>query len=253
MVEALETEQRSGGPLLAGGLAYRFFFWLVSFGLFAAALLSFWVRSSPGDVKTVAKSFGMAGVATDSATNAVNGGSHARWYFLISGTVLMLYFGIGAMRALHVSAVLAWRLEPTRLRRPVRSGVLLSLVLMVAILSSVCTEWVRHHAPGTGLLPIAAVGALIIAAVVIAFQVLPHGPIESWRSLLPGALEVGLGVVAIEAVVVYYLAARLERSSNLYGALGASTVVLLWLFLMSRLMVSGMFLNATLERRRRRE
>src|SRR4051794_9751072 len=46
LIEALKTEQGSGAPLLAGGLAYRLFFWLTAFGLFTAALLSFWVRES---------------------------------------------------------------------------------------------------------------------------------------------------------------------------------------------------------------
>lgn len=252
LVEALETEQRSGAPLLAGGLAYRFFFWLVSFGLFSAAVLSFWVRSSPDDVKSVAQSFGLAGVATTSATNAVYNGSHARWYLLISGVCLLLYFGIGAMRALHISGILAWGLEPRRLQRPVRAGVIFSCALMGVVVLSVGTEWVRHHAPGTGLLAITAVGAIWVGLITLAMQLLPHGPIHSWTALLPGAVEVGVGLALIQTIVVYYLAAKLERSPDLYGTLGASTVVLLWLFLLARLIVSGMFLNATLQRRRER-
>src|SRR3954447_18202535 len=164
MVEALKTEQGSGAPLLAGGLAYRLFFWLTAFGLFTAALLSFWVRESPDDVKSTATSFGLAGVAASSATQAVNSGSHNRWYFLSAGTFLLLYFGIGAMRALHVTAVLAWRLEAVRLQRPIRAGVWFSVALTGGVLLSVCTEWIRHHAPGTGLLAIAGVAFFFIAA-----------------------------------------------------------------------------------------
>lgn len=39
---------------------------------------------------------------------------------------------------------------------------------------------------------------------------------------------------------------RLERSSNLYGAMGAATVVLLWLYLTARFLVSAVFFNASL-------
>src|SRR3954447_3856990 len=253
MVEALKTEQGSGAPLLAGGLAYRLFFWLTAFGLFTAALLSFWVRESPDDVKSTATSFGLAGVAASSATQAVNSGSHNRWYFLIAGTLLLLYFGMGAMRALHVTAVLAWRLEPTRMQRPVRAGIWFGAALIGGILLSLSTEWVRHHAPGTGVLAIALSAAAYVVFVLFIFQALPHGPVESWKALVPGAIEVGVGLFAIQAVVVYYLAAKLERSPDLYGALGGATVVLLWLFLFARLIVSGMFLNATLARRRLRD
>ena len=44
LIESFEREQRSGAALLAGGLAYRLFFWLVSFGLVVAAAASFWER-----------------------------------------------------------------------------------------------------------------------------------------------------------------------------------------------------------------
>jgi uncharacterized BrkB/YihY/UPF0761 family membrane protein len=57
-------------------------------------------------------------------------------------------------------------------------------------------------------------------------------------------------------VVVLYLAPRLAHSPSLYGSLGAATVVMLWLYLIARLVVSAAFLNATLWQRkqsRRRE
>jgi uncharacterized BrkB/YihY/UPF0761 family membrane protein len=252
-VETLEAEARSGAPLLAGGLAYRLFFWLVAFGLFNAAILSFWVRDSPEDVKATARSFGLAGVATNSATSAIRDGSHARWYFLIAGLILLVYFGMGAARALYVSSVLAWRLDPVRLQRPIRASAIFTGAVIGAFALSLGSEWLRHHAPKGGLLGAVAASLALVVASAAVFWILPHGPVRSWRSLLPGAIEVAVGMTAIQLVVVYYLANKLERSPKLYGALGASTVVLLWLFLVARLVIAGMFLNATLERRRTRE
>jgi uncharacterized BrkB/YihY/UPF0761 family membrane protein len=52
----------------------------------------------------------------------------------------------------------------------------------------------------------------------------------------------------VQLFLAYYLAERLERTPSLYGTLGASTVVLLTLYLIARLVVSAMFLNATLDR-----
>jgi uncharacterized BrkB/YihY/UPF0761 family membrane protein len=252
VVESLESEQRSGAPLLAGGLAYRLFFWLVAFGLFTAAILSFWVRSSPEDAKSTARDFGLTGVATESAAKAIQDGSQGRWYFLASGVVLVIYFGVGAARALYVSSVLAWRLDPVRLQRPLRASVVFTGIVFAAVALGLGAEWVRHHAPSTGILALLGAGALYAVAAVGVFWVLPHGPILSWRSLLPGAIEVAVGLTAIQVVVVLYLAAKLEHSPKLYGTLGASTVVLLWLFLLARLVIAGMFFNATLERRRLR-
>lgn len=78
----------------------------------------------------------------------------------------------------------------------------------------------------------------------------PPFPPTTWRSLLPGAALVGSGLTGIHLFTVYYLSGKLERSPKLYGTLGASTVVLLGLFLIARVIVSAMFLNATVERRR---
>ena len=74
---------------------------------------------------------------------------------------------------------------------------------------------------------------------------LPHRA-RSWRDLLPGAVVVAVGMQALHLVVALYLAPKLGRSSELYGALGAATVILLWLYLVARLIVSGAFLNAML-------
>jgi uncharacterized BrkB/YihY/UPF0761 family membrane protein len=46
------------------------------------------------------------------------------------------------------------------------------------------------------------------------------------------------------------LVPRLGRSSELYGSLGAATVILLWLYIIARLITLSAFLNATLWERR---
>lgn len=250
VLESFETEQRSGVPLLAGGLAYRMFFWLVAFGLLLAALLSFWVRSDQHDAESAARSFGLAGVATRSASSAIREGSHARWYFLFAGIALVIYFGIGAVRALRISAFLAWRVEPTRLRHSVKASLVFSGLLVAGFVIGLASAWVRHHGPGIGVT--ATIGGVFgfMALLVFGFSHLPHADVPDWKVHLPGAALAAVGVIVMQAVVAYYLAAKLERSPKLYGALGSSTVVLLWLFLMARLFVSALFLNATVERRR---
>ena len=250
VVAALEQEQRSGAGLLAGGLAYRLFFWLVSFGLVIAAIASFWVRTDGGSLTDAGKSFGLSGVAARSATSAVREGSHARWYLLGAGLVLLVYFGIGAVRALRVAALIAWQLDPVRLRRPIRASAAFTAIAMSGLGLTMLSSWVRHHDAALGaLVTVGTLFAFLVLALV-AFGWLPRPGETTWRSLVPGATLVACGIEAIHVFTVYYLAGRLERSPKLYGTLGASTVVLLALFLIARVVVSAMFLNATVERRR---
>jgi uncharacterized BrkB/YihY/UPF0761 family membrane protein len=250
VMAAFEREQMSGAGLLAGGVAYRLFFWLVPFGLVLASVASLWLSEDRGSLTHAAKSFGLSGVATRSALTAVQSGAHARWYLLIAGVGLLFYFGLGAVRALRVAAFVAWRIKPTRLRRPVRASATFTGVLMLGIAVTMGTTWLRHHFTAAGLVATLATIAVFVAVGVYVFDLLPHSEGIGWREQLPGALLTACGITGIHLFVVYYLSDKLERSPKLYGTLGAATVVLLGLYLLARVAIAGMFLNATLAGRR---
>jgi uncharacterized BrkB/YihY/UPF0761 family membrane protein len=249
-IESFQSEQRTGATLLAGGLAYRFFLWLVPFGLTVAAIVSFWVRDSQRTLTDAAKSFGLGGVAVRSATSAVEEGSNARWYLLIAGVALMIWAGISAVRALRVAARLAWAVGPERLRRPVRSSAVFTIICILGLAASMAASWVRHHSPAWGVLITIADVFIYAPLALFAFARLPRAADAPWQADLPGALLVGVGMTGVHLFLAYYLAGKLERSPSLYGTLGAATVVMLVLFLIARLIVSALFLNATLQRSR---
>ena len=244
-VAALERERLAAAGLLAGGLAYRLFFWLVPLGLVFAAVLSFWVDEDPDGLKDAAEDFGIGGAATHSAMNAIAGEHHARWYFLLAGIGLVLWFGIGVVRALIVAHAVAWGLRPEKVRRPLVASLAFSGIVIGLIAVSSSTQALREQLGGTGVLLTLLLFVLYLWAAVWVMDKLPHRS-ESRRDLLPGAALLALGTQGIHLVVVLYLAPKLGRSSELYGALGAATVILLWLYLVARLVVAAAFLNAAL-------
>jgi uncharacterized BrkB/YihY/UPF0761 family membrane protein len=245
-IESFQREQRSGAGLLAGGLAYRLLFWLVAFGLVVAATASFWVRADRITLVDAAKSFGLSGVAARSAASAVEDGSNARWYLLVAGVVLLLYFGLGAVRALRVAAFIAWQIKPFRLRQLARASATFTGIFVLGLATMLLASWVREHTFAVGLVTSVAAILVFVALAVLTFHLLPRPPDATWQSLLPGAVLVGISLTAIHLFVIYYLSGKLERSPNLYGTLGAATVVLLGLYLIARVVVSAMFLNATI-------
>jgi uncharacterized BrkB/YihY/UPF0761 family membrane protein len=249
-VHWFERERLQGAALLAGGLAYRFFFWLVAFGLFGAAIGGFVAHSDPGSLENAAKSAGLGGVAAHSAATALASGNHTQYYFLVLGIGLMAWFGIGAVKALRVAAFLAWQIKPFRVASTAKaSGAFSGFAALALALGALL--------PSLGDLRFAEIVGIYIlvlglytAIVLLVFVLLPR-PVEvGWRGLLPGAAVAGLGAVLSHALVTHYLAPKLGRSPDLYGAFGAATVVLVWLFVAARLIVAGMFLNATLWHRR---
>ena len=80
-------------------------------------------------------------------------------------------------------------------------------------------------------------------------NLLPHRA-ERWQDLLPGALLLAVGLQLVQVAVVFYFAPKLERSSEFYGVLGVSAVLLVWLYIIARLATAAAFLNATVFERR---
>jgi uncharacterized BrkB/YihY/UPF0761 family membrane protein len=250
--EALERERVAAAGLLAGGLAYRLFFWLVPLGLVFAAVLSFWVDESRASLEDAARDFGISGAATDAAMDAIQRETHARWYYLLAGAFLVFWFGIGVVRAMNVAHAVAWRLPPRKLRRPYFAGGVFSGVTISVVGVTAATAWLREDSENTGLLATLSLTAVYVAACLWIIDRLPHRE-TTWKGLLPGAVLVAVGAQVVHVVVVLYIVPRLGRSSELYGTLGAATVVLLWLYLVARLFVAGAFLNAAVWHRRNRE
>ena len=249
---ALERERISAAGLIAGGLAYRLFFWLVPLGLLVAAVLSFWVDADRLAAADAARDFGMSGAAVQSAMNAIAGQHHARWYVLLAGLALVVWFGGGVVRALFAAHYVAWGLRPVKLRRPLTAGLAFSGIVVVLVAVSASTQLLRAQLGTTGLLLTFALVAFYLGSVLWILDKLPHRS-TSWRDLMPGAVLVALGTQMIHLAVVLYLAPKIGRSSELYGALGAATVILLWLYLLARLIVAAAFLNAALWEHREEE
>ncbi len=242
---ALERERIAAAGLLAGGLAYRLFFWLLPLGLVLAAVSSFWVDADRRGAADAARDFGMGGAAVQSAMDAIAEQHHARWYFLAAGIVLVLWFSMGVVRALNVAFSVAWGIRPAKLRRPVTAAVAFTGIVILLMAVTTLTQFLREQLGGTGLVLTFGLLAFYLVGVLWIMEKLPHRG-SDWRDQLPGAVLVALGTQMIHLAVVLYLAPKIGRSSELYGALGAATVLLLWLYLVARLIVAAAFLNAAL-------
>jgi uncharacterized BrkB/YihY/UPF0761 family membrane protein len=243
-------EVRSGGGLIAGGVAYRFFLWLVPFGLVLAALLGFWFELNPDGARRAAREFGIGAAAVTEASRAVEARAENRIALLVAGLVLLAWFTLGAVRALRLAAALAWGMERPRLRRPLHAVVAFNCLFLAGALSFAALAWLRE---ALGLGALLGTVALLTVHAGIALQVLWLLPrrTDRWEDILPGALVIALGTELLHVAVAFYFAPKLERSSELYGALGTATVLLVWLYVFGRLFTSATFLNATLWERRR--
>jgi uncharacterized BrkB/YihY/UPF0761 family membrane protein len=225
------------------------FLWLVPFGLVVAALLSFWSEHDPEGLEEASREFGIGAAAAEAAAEALQHGDRSALIALLLGLVLLAWFTLGALRALVLAHALAWQLTPPRIRRPLVGIAVFNGLFVLSWLSSVGLAWLREQIGVTALLSTLITLALSTAIALYAMWLLPNRaprPLE----LLPGAALVAVGGLLVQVAVVFYFAPRLGRSEETYGALGAAATLLIWLYVLSRLVTSAAFLNATLWSRR---
>jgi len=240
-----ESDRRFAGGLLAGGLAFRAFLWLLPYSLVIVAILGFAADLSSTPATELAHDAGMSAAVVASVGTAVKETSHGRAFLLALGLTLLIWLGCSLVRALKVVSNLAWHLT-TPTRAPIKESAFLAGYALVLSL----IPWLARPLYA-GRLPTDLLAGLVM---VIAFaavglwgmKLLPRPAEVPWTRLIPGALLLGVCAEGIRLAVSLYFAGKLERSAGLYGGLGLAAVFLAWLYLLGRLMVAAVNLNATL-------
>jgi uncharacterized BrkB/YihY/UPF0761 family membrane protein len=101
-------------------------------------------------------------------------------------------------------------------------------------------------------------GAVIAIAVITALSFalwwwvswkLPHGPAPA-RTLVPGAALMAIGIDVLHLLTTYWVGHLVARKTNTYGPVGIALAVLLWVYILGRVIVAWAGLNAALWYRR---
>jgi uncharacterized BrkB/YihY/UPF0761 family membrane protein len=199
----------------------------------------------------VARTLGLGASVASIVRQATRESQKGTVALLAIGIPLTLYASMSLVRALRVAHLLAWEEPFGRRRHLIRDGAILSAALLCTLFLESAVAYLRHRVGvGASLLLGLAPVAITCAVWVGISSILPHADADR-RALLPGAVMVALGLAVLHFATVYYFAPRLTRAPALYGSLGTAATLLAWLFLISRVVVSSAFLNASLWSRTR--
>ncbi len=239
----LFRDRQIAGGVLGGGLAYRFFFWLLALSLLTAGGLGFASRSGT-NVESAVEGAGLSKAIGDSVSTAAQQSESGRWWLICLGAFFTLWFSWSLLRALRLVHAAAWRITLPPLRNAPRALAFVVATPFVLVLTVGAAGWVREN---VGLLP----GVLATVAVAGGFGVVwlwasmklpsPHLP---WTAFIPGAVVFAIGLEALHVFTVYFLADKIASQTALYGALGLAASVLFYLFLVGRGVVWAAELNA---------
>jgi uncharacterized BrkB/YihY/UPF0761 family membrane protein len=242
-IVAATTYVARQGMLLASAIAFRTFLWLMPLALLAAGLLTGVGRSYPSVAERAQRTTGVTAVARQQIVAALQDGGQSWWVAVVVGLIGFLWTTRTLMRNLIQATAHIWD-APTR-RQPQRHVIISSLIFAAAWL-------MLFFAFGlVSTLDILAVGviATFITQVTLSTLVwlvislrLPDRR-ESWTDLLPGCILFGVGLSLMQLVGRFYLPARFEHSSQLYGSLGVAAVILVWLLLLGHLTTISALVN----------
>jgi uncharacterized BrkB/YihY/UPF0761 family membrane protein len=244
---AIDRDRRFGGGLLAGALAFRLFGAMLPLALLVCVLVGYADSVDAKATHSAEAATGIGGTLLDSVAESSKLSSGTRWPVAIAAAVALLWSAILAAKAIRAVHSLAWDGGIGRLERPLRAGLVL-LATIVALAAVVVLGDKAHAAVGPG-------GSLVIMVAVFGgffgiwlglSWLLPHGGAR-WTALIPGAALFALSVQVVHLGTTLFIAGKVERASDTYGALGVAFTILFWLYIVSRVIVASAMLNAALE------
>lgn len=232
-----ERDVEAGGSLMAAALAFRLFLWTLPATVFVVGLLGFTVDDTQAD------STGLRGYTLATVEQAASQAHHSRWLLVIAGGVLLVGVSYTLTKTVVVATALIWGQPLRSVRRPVRAiGVMLAAMGLAVGLAAV-GSWMRSISPGIGLVATIVTAGLWAVLWWVVSYLLPHAPGLPWWGLLPGAVFLGVGTQVLHLATVYYFGEKLSSASALYGSLGTAATMLLWAYVLSRLVLASASIN----------
>lgn len=243
VLSALARDRQLGGSLLAGALAFRLFGVLLPLALLVAVSLGMAASADGGAAGEIGSAVGIREATLSSVAESSKLSSDRAWAVGVFAVFALVYASMKAARAVHAVHCLAWlgRVEPVPRRVFAGLG-------MVATIGAIGVVWAavgRGRAEvGEGAMVLALLAAVPFFGIWMLVSLrLPHRDAPA-RMLVPGSLLIALGLLAIQLGTTLVVAEQVERASATYGSLGVAFSILIWLYLLSRVIVASAMLNA---------
>jgi uncharacterized BrkB/YihY/UPF0761 family membrane protein len=243
--DALSYDTDTGAAVLAAALGFRLFLFQVPYAavfVIGAAIIHDWTGY---DVQSAFHAKGIGQLTAASVASAAQLSGWARF----TGLVLALYALFLASRALvkvlFIVHALVWDIPRTKVKNATRAALVFIGVVTVLVLVSGGVSILRGRFALGGL-------ALVILYTLIPFVawwavswLLPHRDCPL-IALAPGSAVFAVGAELLFLATVIWFPHHIKNKSEVYGSIGISLALLLWAYLLGRLITVAAVLNAAL-------
>lgn len=241
---AAGRDRRLGGSVLAGALAFRLFVPLLPLALLVVAVLGYANAENADTSTAISHSLGIRDATLHSIASSARLSSGDLIGVVAFALFTLATSSFSAVRAVRAVHALAWGLPLKHFPRAV--GAAVAFIGWISLFFGLWAlgAWARTALGPAGIPVTVLLTASFFALWLAASLTLPHPPGLSWRAFIPGAVLMAVGLEAIHLITVLYIDHKAEEVSAAYGSLGIALVILLWLYLLGRLIVASAFLNA---------
>lgn len=246
-----EHDARTGGGILAGAVAFRVFLFVIPYVFVVVFAFGVGADAAHKDPVELARKGGIVGLASSAIQASSEASTFARVVTLSLATWALVSGARTLVKSLDAVHALIWGV-PRRKASHLFGKALASIVGVTALL--VLIRLIAAVEQSSIVVWIVAMSLLVVVPgslwLWLTTKVFPSASGTTWRDMLPGAIMFGIGVQVLHVVTVVWIARSLESKSETYGALGAALTILLWAYLLGRLVTASASLNTVIWRDR---
>jgi len=244
-VRVYHRDRDSAGTLVGSAIAFRLFLFFVPMLLFFTGILGFVAEHiDRGDLQNAGISGGLAA----QIESALEQPTSTRWVATLLGLFGMAWAGRSLTKALVAASCLAWQLPVRTKASPKVMGAIAGLVAGIALVATMVNR-LRDNGIAVAGMSFLAGFAFYVVAWLILCMLLPRREHTDPSALVPGAVIVAGVLTGMQAVSQIYLPGKFSHASELYGAIGITIVTLGWFFILGRVMMFSMSVDAVIYER----
>jgi uncharacterized BrkB/YihY/UPF0761 family membrane protein len=257
-LSAFERDVSAGGGVLAGAVAFRVFLFMIPYVFLIVVVFGLGASAADEDPGHLARNAGIGGVAAKAFAGIGDLSTGQRILTFVVVAFALLLATRSLLKVLRIVHALVWRTRAGKPPSMARAAGVLVLVVTLALAVAALIGKVRTESVGVGLVATVLFASIPFAVWLAVSWYMPHAPDIPWTALVPGAAFFGVGLEVLHLITVYWIATQVEHKTDTYGAIGFALALLLWAYLLGRLITSAAVINETLwtrhqERRRAHE
>ncbi len=246
LFRAFERDVAAGGGVLAGAVAFRIFLFLVPYTFVLVCVFGVGASAADRDPGSLARDAGIGGLAAKAMGSVGDLSTTERVVSLVVAGFALILATRALLKVLRIVHALIWHARAGKPEKPTRAALVLIGVVTLALGVSVLVGKLRSASFLVGLVATLLFVAVPFAVWLLVSWFMPRPADLPWTALLPGAVLFGVGIEMLHVVTVYWIAREVESKTDTYGALGFALALLLWAYLLGRVVTSATVINESL-------